>query len=204
MMTNRGVGVSLAQSLKQATLVDHHQVDHHAALRDLLRPEVTLAHYGAALACLYPAIAGLEQALSQATERHLGYTLTLREPLLRRDLQQLNQPVLPAWRFAAPMNVYEWVGMLYVLEGSRLGGEVIARHTQRYLGERIPCRFFTQTPLTPAAWAGFWHFAEAACPADVWPLTIKGARYAFQEFTEALTKALPATTTPPLTLAPTE
>ncbi|WP_422102339.1 biliverdin-producing heme oxygenase [Vreelandella sp.] len=196
--------MSLAQLLRQGTLADHRQVDHHAALRDLLRPEVSLEHYGAALACLYPAIAGLEHALSHASKRHPSYTLTLREPLLRDDVQRLHQPVLPAWGFAAPANVYEWVGMLYVLEGSRLGGEVIARHTQGCLGEQIPSRFFTQTPLTPAAWAGFWRFAEATCPKDAWPVAVKGARDAFQEFTEALTNALPVMAPRPLALAPTE
>ncbi|MAP35264.1 MAG: hypothetical protein CME75_05645 [Halomonas sp.] len=197
--------VTLAYWLKQETQADHHRVDHHPALRALLRPNVTMATYGAALACLYPAIAGLENALSQAIEkRNSRYALTLREPLLRHDLTQLNQPLLPAWCFAVPASVYEMVGMLYVLEGSRLGGEVIGRHAKRCLGEQIPCRFFTETPLTPAGWAGFWRFAEAICPSGSWPQILRGAQQAFSGFTKALTDSLPATATPPLTLAPTE
>ncbi|WP_404465806.1 biliverdin-producing heme oxygenase [Vreelandella aquamarina] len=196
---------SLAQQLRQATKADHHRVDHHPALRHLLRPDVNRASYGAALTCLYPAAAGLERTLSQTiVEYKSHYTLTLREPLLGHDLRKLGQPVLPAWRFSAPASLYEMVGMLYVHEGSRLGGEAIACHAKRALGDQIPSRFFSEMPLTPAAWAGFWQFAEAMCPRDSWPWVIQGAQQAFREFTEALTNALHATTTPPLALVPTE
>lgn len=196
--------MTLARRLRQATKADHHRVDHHPALASLLSPQLDMARYGAGLAALYPAIAGLERALTHTVGGDPGhYALILREPLLRHDIRRLGQTVPSAWAFTVPVNTYERVGMLYVLEGSRLGGHFIGRHAQRMLGEQVPCCFFTDMPLTPHAWAAFWHYAEVACPEHAWPDAVRGARQAFGEFIQALTAALPADPVTP-TPAPIE
>ncbi|KFC50918.1 hypothetical protein DK37_02970 [Halomonas sp. SUBG004] len=204
-MKHKDAGGLLAQTLRLATKADHRCIDHHPALVTLLSPHLDRARFGRGLAALYPAIAGLEFTLDQSpVDGEARYPLTLREPLLRQDLVGLNQPQQSAWPFTAPANAYEKVGMMYVLEGSRLGGQLIGRHVRRLLGEQVPCRFFTDVPLTPHAWAAFWHYAEAMCPESTWPDVVMGARQAFGEFNQALTAALHADDAITPALAPIE
>ncbi|WP_144983841.1 biliverdin-producing heme oxygenase [Halomonas sp. C22] len=180
---------TLAQWLKNTTRTAHQRVDHHPVLSPLLRPRLSLEVYGQALTRLYPAISGLEQTLAAALgEWSWRYPLVTRAALLEQDLQALGQPLTARWRFPEPHNEAEMVGMLYVLEGSRLGGEVIARCVNQQLGSSVPCRFFGATPLAADTWAALWRQAEAACPEPDWPCVRQGAEQAFEGFIQALSR----------------
>lgn len=180
---------SLAQWLRQATRSAHQRVDHHPVLSPLLRPGLSLAVYRLALARLYPAVSGLEQTLGKALEAwSWRYPMVTRTELLAQDLRALDQPLAARWRFPEPHNEAEMVGMLYVLEGSRLGGEVIARCVGQQLGSSLPCRFFGATPLAADTWAAFWREAEAACSEPDWPCVRQGAEQAFEGFIQALSR----------------
>ena len=117
---------------------------HDAVERDLdwERRVATLAGYRALLARWYGFHATFEPAAAMAfagaaAEDFFGPRRKLH--LLRRDLVHLGLAAeevdaLPVCRRLAPMTTWaEVLGAMYVLEGSTLGGQVIARHVERTL-----------------------------------------------------------------------
>ena len=178
---------TLSEWLKRETREDHHRVDQHPALKPLLKRELTIAEYAASLCALYAPIASLELALRSGLPAHgINYSLIAREALLREDIYQLGSKVEPPNPIMSPASVAELVGQLYVLEGSRLGGAMIARHVERVLGSQTPLRFFTAHPLQEEEWAAFWRFAEQHCPPATWPAVQAGAQQAFAHFIQGL------------------
>lgn len=85
-----------------------------------------------------------------------------------------------------PTNVAEVVGKQYVVEGSRLGGVLIARHIHSVLGKQVPKRFFTAQPLQVEQWAAFWRCAEHYCPPSSWPAVRASAQQAFGYFIQGV------------------
>lgn len=178
---------TLSEWLKRETREDHHRVDQHPALKPLLRRELTLGEYATALSALYAPIASLEQALSCGLKAHdMDYRLIHREALLKADIHQLGMRAASVRLTPPPDSVADAVGMLYVLEGSRLGGRMIARHVESVLDDQVPLRFFTAHPLTEEEWTAFWRFAEYHCPLPSWPAVLAGAQQAFGHFTQGL------------------
>ena len=117
---------------------------HDAVERDLdwERRVATLADYRALLARWYGFHATFEPAAAMAftgaaAEDFFGPRRKLH--LLRRDLVHLGLAAeevdaLPVCRPPVPMTTWaEALGAMYVLEGSTLGGQVIARHVERTL-----------------------------------------------------------------------
>jgi heme oxygenase len=179
---------SLAAWLKRETREAHHRIDQHPALKPLIRRDLTLAEYTTALSALYAPVEGLEKVLSSGlVTLGVDYPLIQRAALLKADLHQLGQrervggPTAPT-----PSGLASLVGMLYVLEGSRLGGAMIARHVSHVLGGQVPLRFFSTYPLEADQWRAFWCFAECHCPPSTWPAVREGAQQAFTHFAQGV------------------
>lgn len=174
---------TLATWLKRETRVEHRRVDQHPALKPLLRRELAIEEYATALSALYAPVASLEAALSSGLDAHgVNYPLKQREALLKADILQLGRQVQPVSRLPPLATIDAIVGTLYVLEGSRLGGAMIARHVRHVLGNQVPLRFFAAAPLQGQAWAAFWVFAENLCPPPSWPAVRASAQQAFAHF----------------------
>lgn len=120
--------VTLLHRLKTETLALHLELEQALPLG---RPDLTLAQYGHVLQAFSLVVPALEQRL-QALELPAAFQveLRLRAALLRRDLHELelaepqNVPSPQDW---SALNADQALGALYVLEGSRLGGGLIAR-----------------------------------------------------------------------------
>lgn len=181
---------SLSEWLKRETRADHHRVDQHPLLKPLLKRDVKLEEYTAALSALYAPIAGLEMALTRSLPAYnVNYALVKREALLRADIEHLGGQTEQACRIPSSASVAEVIGMLYVLEGSRLGGAMIARHIHSVLGDQAPLRFFTAQPLQAGQWAAFWRCAEHYCPPTSWPAVRASAQQAFKCFIQEVESA---------------
>ncbi|MGE4535201.1 biliverdin-producing heme oxygenase [Halomonas sp.] len=146
--------------LRAATREHHHALDHHPELQRLVLPGLNRQGYASSLAAMRGPHAALEAAVWQGGQA-LGLTHTLsprRVPRLRADLQLLgNEPEGEshpgsdrAGQDAAGADLYSFptvtcpaqlLGLRYVLEGSRLGGEVLARAIRRALGDDAPVTF---------------------------------------------------------------
>lgn len=133
------------QALRRATAAAHHALDHHPLMQRLTVSDLTREQYAESLAAMYPAHVRIERLVHES-RHHLesGLKLSARQTLLEADLIELGRPVPPVSHL--PLDPLEgraaWWGWVYVLEGSRRGGAVIARRIHSNLGDTVPCRFF--------------------------------------------------------------
>ena len=157
--------------LKAETAASHARVD---ALMDL--PAMTRPRYSASLAALRDAHLAVERELSRHATAlaEFGYDVADRSKLgwLDADLATLGAiPSAPSSDFTlALQDAADAFGAVYVMEGSTLGGQVIARHVIPMLGVTPAegCRYFTgYGPSTRERWrdttAAITRFAEPNC-----------------------------------------
>src|SRR5690554_1178760 len=135
--------------LREHTQTLHHQLDHHPVMARLLMPELAADDYANTLSWLHPLQIELELALT--TRQNLlpqPTSWVSRLKPLEDDLEQLNkQPVVLRERAIEPPvfgdSAGTAAGMLYVLDGARLGSAHIARRIQHTLAH-LPCRYFME------------------------------------------------------------
>ncbi|MEO7635673.1 MAG: biliverdin-producing heme oxygenase [Sphingomicrobium sp.] len=125
--------------LKAATAEAHERLDRIYSAFDLRRRE----DYGCFLRSLAVAFVPVEAALAAGGIARLvsGWSATVRSDALRRDLDDLSLALPPFALSPAFSTVPELLGALYVLEGSRLGGTMLARS----VAPGLPFRFLAST-----------------------------------------------------------
>ncbi|MGF7162948.1 heme oxygenase [Rhodoligotrophos appendicifer] len=125
--------------LRRETRSDHEALDDHPAFRALLDGTLSPEAYLQLMTVLYELYHALDDALGEACERFSsateGFAYAPRTPVLSSDLRALGldpedwdgqgQVTHPALPTAASL-----AGMLYVVEGSLLGGAVLHRATE--------------------------------------------------------------------------
>lgn len=146
--------------LRAATRGAHDRVDALFSDYDLSEP----ADYGHFLTAQAAAFLPVERALDAAGAADLfpDWTQRRRASLLSADLDELGIPLpapvaLPP--YATPGAI---AGAAYVLEGSRLGGAMLARS----VGHRLPRRFLS-SPTPPGHWRQFLARLEQVLETDV-------------------------------------
>ena len=132
---------------------------------------LTLSQYCAHMQLLYAPMVQLEARLQSVA--HLLQTIGVWVPahcrahLLAQDLLALGQalPLPDAIEAPSPLhNVWQGLGLLYVLQGSTLGGQVIVARLQRQLGLSPPsgCTYFYgHGSHTRARWLALCSILEA-------------------------------------------
>jgi heme oxygenase len=177
----------IATRLRQATKAAHHRLDHHPLLAALLDPAIDLERYGDGLAALHGVFSAAENLVAGLNT--IDFPHCPRTPALDADLANLGRLPLPfAGRLSGPDTAGARIGLLYVLEGSALGGQVLARQLRATLGPECPLRFFTGQGEGHAAgrWAAFWNYASSSCdPAD-FPAAEEAAKDLFAAFCQHL------------------
>ena len=134
------------QALRGQTRIEHEATE---ALLPLMGPEITLPVYVDALRSLYRIVEGWERwAETQAPPECVSVLRDhQRAFLLRKDLRHFGLaappdplpleefvPLLSAASDTASPNEAAFLGALYVVEGSTLGGQYIARQVETVLG----------------------------------------------------------------------
>lgn len=114
----------------------------------------------------------------------------MRLPDLQADLRALGidrppaAPELPLLSASTPAAL---LGLRYVLEGSRLGGELLARQIRLQLGDTAPLAFFA-APAGRQHWQCFIEQArQLPVDAEARQQAMRSARQAFALFREACT-----------------
>jgi heme oxygenase len=141
---------TLSAQLHEETRDDHVAVEAAFALESRL---AGYEAYGGLLLALRGFYRPVEAALGAVVGwNELNPTVDIasrrRADLLDEDLDRLRIEI-PAGRVGAPApglvvdSVAEALGCIYVLEGSALGGRVVARRARAALGERLPVAFFS-------------------------------------------------------------
>ncbi|WP_081711959.1 biliverdin-producing heme oxygenase [Halomonas sp. G15] len=190
---------ALLLQLRDSTRDYHHALDHHPELQRLLRPGLTLNGYRRSLLALHAPQAALEGAVAEGA-MYLGQAELLspcRLPALEADLAALGVAQTDtdiSHRPSVPRSAAELLGLRYVLEGSRLGAEVIVRCLHDTLGEAAPVSFF-------AASQGHWHWRNFVAQLTTTRLNaqeqqraISAAQHAFEAYRAGLEIEKPVTT----------
>ena len=157
----------LLPSLRAATHNPHEALHVHPLLLPLSRADITLNDYTWIIATFYAAYAHMEAC------REFREEIGCDSPLLdwlEKDLQKHSIKKLTIAPYPYPVieNLSQLLGYLYVKQGSTLGGRVITKHLQKYLGlqEKQDNFFFAgYSENTGAKWKEFCQLLEAQ-PAD--------------------------------------
>ena len=177
---------ALRSALRDATRESHHVIDHHPLVAPLVRADIGLDAYACALRGLLCIHRPLQRALANAiAQTGLNYELADRVGWLMADLESLGiserHPGL-AWKAPSVIDAASLAGVLYVVEGSTLGGQVIARRIESSLGLTAAhgARFFNGWgSATENRWLAFWDFAEFATGNDA-KIAIEAALACFE------------------------
>ena len=122
---------------------------------------LTLEDYAHLLGRFHSFLAPLEPLLMRRTElNEFGLEMETRAkaPALEMDLKQLGVTNMPPAVTDLPEvnNAAQAIGCLYVLEGSTLGGQLMAKHFRRMAGVGEAVRYFAgYGPLTGRRWKNF-------------------------------------------------
>lgn len=195
-VNEKSAAVSLLALLRATTREAHHRIDHHPMLEPLLRPELSLAHYGFVLGTFFDLYCSLQPEIAVAVKRFgSGYELADRLAWLGSDLAYLagrgcvvttGTNDFPATPIASPADL---IGTLYVVEGSALGGLVIARHLQTSLGvdDKAGAKFFNgRGEETGLYWNRFQQFAATLCPPEDHSTAVVAALSAFDNISRVI------------------
>ena len=151
-----GSAASIHAALRRHTQPCHDRVDAAFGRFDLASRE----GYGAFLTAHARVLPPLERALAQA---RLTDGWTGRAPLLAADLASLGLPLPPAADIDLPAGTGGPWGALYVVEGSRLGGAVLARR----VGARLPVAYLSAVHQ-PGGWKRIVAAIEGAASGPAW------------------------------------
>lgn len=198
---------ALLSLLKESTRDQHARAE---SLVRLMEPGVTRDAYRRHLEALHAVWAPLEPALHERLGPALPVEFAPRLGLLESDLRSLGVALRPPPRgstlaplltLAAPTHqelgpapvptsdAAAW-GALYVLEGSALGGQVLARHLERALGPSLPLAFFRGAGADVGGrWRAFCRALETHVPAGEADALVHGARATFDRFHASLAAA---------------
>jgi heme oxygenase len=167
--------------LKKAVKEAHDKLEKNSVLASLLGETVSIEDYANALATLHSFYATVEKNILDFLLNQpdlFDYQSRLKTPTLEADLKMLGKtPFISNIEFPAPQNVAELVGMIYVLEGSTMGGQVLACK----IGDKFPTLFFTGYGANNAQkWQEFWKFANNVCAAEQYEEVAKMAVLLFE------------------------
>jgi heme oxygenase len=145
--------------LRNGTQDLHSLIEVSPKFSGLMKEQVTLGDYIQALELLALFYARRESQILSGTAQYFpDFNYIPRLPLLNRDLRNLGvvKDDNPIENNIALPNKAEILGVLYVVEGSTLGGQIISRHLESKLGLQISeaMRFYTLNgKMLPDHWS---------------------------------------------------
>ena len=163
--------VEVRTVLRKATHADHVRLNRHPMLCQLTQPELTLAQYIRIVEAYTHFYRRIEMRILQTTPApDFFYESRRKTAWLDSDLKNLGSltPGLPPlaeqhWDIGPINGIGELAGVLYAIEGSTLGGQVIGRHLAQHLGLKADsgARFFNGYGAeTQARWQAFCLWLE--------------------------------------------
>lgn len=189
----------LLATLKAETTAAHEGLEQSM---DVFRQVRTVDDYRTLLRRFFTLYEPLEQELARAVDWNSAgwdFAARLKTAWLRTDLFALgaSEHELMTWprcaEFPRPASLGEGVGVLYVLEGSTLGGQMISKHFNGMLGttpENGGKFFAGYGPATGTHWRAFGQWAELQNDAGgrgVEQSAVQGARKTFDAFSRWFT-----------------
>ncbi len=138
--------------LRQGTRAIHERLHHHPSFSELMDETIALPGYFALLTRLFGYHHGLELALDSAVfpERPQAPLVDRRSQRLVQDLADLGPSgpdhvsLIQAVKLTAIDTYGAWLGVLYVREGSMMGGRALAAKLDHLFGSQMSGRTFFQ------------------------------------------------------------
>jgi heme oxygenase len=161
-----------ADRLREATRPAHHALDHHPLLTPLTHSPLSERNYTHALAALHGPQKAIEKVLS-------GFAPEIEFPPRLAELDSdLNALGVTPFQLMAELprfdSVDQMIGAMYVIEGSNLGGAVIARLLEESLPAGTPRVFFANSGGKPR-WQKFWRFSTSFCREESFTTVVDAA-----------------------------
>ncbi|MES2629791.1 MAG: biliverdin-producing heme oxygenase [Bacteroidota bacterium] len=161
MMSNpSGSSPDFLARLRSETAPVHKDLEQNGITSVLMSPSVSTADYILYLQTVY----SLHKAVEEQVFQHLAALVPdiasrTKTPAIQADLEALNEPLsgeAPVFDTGLPSDAAYNLGMLYVSEGSTLGGQYILKHIRSILGEQTPVNFLNiYGDRTGSTWKNF-------------------------------------------------
>lgn len=166
---------TLRQRLKELTLPFHTELEKMpvaVTLADGSIEKEKYADYLTKIAAIHQTLEPLIVEMSEWKKYGIDPSQRLRLPLLQADLKALGRTntLIESATLCSPWNFATAVGVMYVLEGSTMGGQILSRKLSHMLGDDgIPCTRYFQAygENSMKRWGEFCQFLdlfEAANP----------------------------------------
>lgn len=172
------VSQSVRSLLRHSTHSHHARINRHPLLCKLTRPGLTRSTYARILGSYWSYFQVIEPAIERFLATCPGqfdYATRRKLPWLECDLSKFDTPA-PSPNMTDQLQTLsritepgEAIGVLYAVEGSTLGGQVIARHLVQNLGidQSTGARYFTgYGQETESRWQEFCSFAETIAASE--------------------------------------
>ncbi len=165
--------ITLRMLLRDATHHHHVQLNRHLLLAGLTQPNYPLSHYQTLLGTYYQLYALLEERINLFLNSHsVGFDYSVRCKLswLIKDLDFFQIDILAlhplsqtATDFLKIETIGQLVGVLYVVEGSTLGGQMISQvlaKNHNFMHDTGSCFFIGYGENTMTFWQQFITFSD--------------------------------------------
>jgi heme oxygenase len=186
--------------LRDATHHHHVQLNRHLLLAGLMQPDYPLSRYQTLIGTYYRLYALLEERINLFLNDHPGvfnYKERCKLPWLINDLaffkiDPLMIPLLSstATDFLKIETIGQLVGVLYVVEGSTLGGQIIAQvllKNHGFMRDTGSCFFTGYDKSIMTFWQQFIAFSDTlSCDNHECQAAVEAACQAFQLFNQVL------------------
>lgn len=178
--------MKLAEYLRQNTRQYHDMAEEKFSSQRIFDHDFSLEDYQYLLLGNYCLIEAFEDEvfshISQYPQLELLLCRRRKLPSIKKELEQFAPLAVKPPATVTITNVYEAIGILYVIEGSTLGGNVIAknlRRSERFKGFDFPY-FGIYGQETGLMWKNFLTQIEAFIPEQHYPEVLKGAQLAYE------------------------
>ncbi|MBS3955385.1 MAG: biliverdin-producing heme oxygenase [Methylomicrobium sp.] len=150
---------SLSEVLKKSTSCEHRKTENIPIMQDVFGNHFSLKNYQTLLKRMLSLYLPMERKMSAfLINPSLSYSYLPKSPLLQADLQNIsNHPIHLTLTESDTPNLRsheDFLGILYVLEGSTLGGSVIIKRLEQHIDvQKAATFFFPYRDNTQKKWA---------------------------------------------------
>ncbi len=192
-LTAPGETVNILESLRNNTRNEHSQLEALPISKSIVSEEVTLAQYALYLQLMYPIVLQIEKSVYPLLRNIIpDLDLRYKADMIVNDLIAIEAQVpenITVLELPKPMDMGFALGIVYVIEGSTLGGRYILNNISKQL-DLSPAHgasyFAGYQNATGSRWKDFLGTLAQSAFDENQDAIIEGARFAFQSIYDHL------------------
>lgn len=177
--------MKLIEKLRESTKDQHSKLDQIPEMKQLTSDSVQDKDYKNYLLAFLKIYTNIEADIYDYASKYLpGVLLNQRLTHIENDLQQFPKEITALRSNFLELRNHEYIGALYVMEGSRLGGNLIGKHLSTHLNMNKDNLSFLMSKPT-VKWSEIISFVNEQ-PEGKHVEVIKGAQKVFEYFYDEL------------------